>query len=135
MASKVKSLNSVGRRKTANARVYCSPSAKGEGKIVVNGRGFEDYFPRETAQQIIMQPLKLVNAVGDYNFSVNVKGGGITGQAGAVLLGIARVLEQTDADLRPTLRKAGFLTRDPRAVERKKPGRHKARRSTQFSKR
>jgi small subunit ribosomal protein S9 len=133
--NKVKKINATGRRKTATARVYCSPATKGEGKIIVNGRDFANYFPRQTAQQVIMQPLELTELVGDYDFKVNVRGGGMSGQAGAVLLGIARVLEETKGELRPVLRKAGFLTRDPRSVERKKPGRHKARRSTQFSKR
>ncbi|MDR2338290.1 MAG: 30S ribosomal protein S9 [Deltaproteobacteria bacterium] len=135
LSNKVKKINATGRRKTATARVYCSPATKGEGKIIVNGRDFENYFPRQTAQQIIMQPLELTESVSNYDFKINVRGGGLSGQAGAVLLGIARVLEATNGELRPLLRKAGFLTRDPRSVERKKPGKHKARKSTQFSKR
>jgi len=130
---KTKPIYATGRRKTSTARVYCSQT--GGGKITVNGREFTDYFPRKTAQQIIMQPLELTKKAKGLDFDITVNGGGITGQAGAVLLGISRALEQVSGDYRPALKRAGFLTRDPRAVERKKPGRHKARRSTQYSKR
>jgi len=131
---KTKPIYATGRRKTSTARVYCSQTG-GEGKIIVNGRKLTDYFPRKTAQQIIMQPLALTKTANGFDFEITVSGGGITGQAGAVLLGISRTLEQVNGDFRPALKRAGFLTRDPRAVERKKPGRHKARRSTQYSKR
>ena len=131
---KTKPIYATGRRKTSTARVYCT-QVDGDGKITVNGREFTDYFPRKTAQQIIMQPLGVAKKTGGLDFNITVRGGGITGQAGAVLLGISRTLEKVNGSLRPTLKRAGFLTRDPRAVERKKPGRHKARRSTQYSKR
>ena len=135
MAAKIKAINSIGRRKNASARVFCFKTENGEGKITVNNREFSNYFPRKTAQQLIMQPLELTEKVGVYDFRINVQGGGLSGQAGAVLLGISRALLKTDPELRPVLKKAGFLTRDPRIVERKKPGRHKARRRPQFSKR
>ena len=135
MAAKVKAIAAIGRRKNANARVFCARAESKEGKIVVNGRQLTDYFPRKTAQQAIMQPLELTERVGTYDFRVNVQGGGASGQAGAVRHGISRALEKTEPELRPILKKNGFLTRDPRVVERKKPGRHKARKKTQFSKR
>ncbi len=130
-----KATYATGRRKEASARVYITPSTDEKGAINVNGRDFTNYFPRPTTQMIIRQPLELTERLGKYNFTIKVSGGGLSGQAGAVLHGIARALEKVEAELRPTLKKAGFLTRDPRAVERKKPGRHKARKRPQFSKR
>ncbi len=124
--------HAVGKRKTSIARVYV---ANGNGKITVNKRGFEEYFPNGIHRLVIEQPLKLVNLAGKYDLTINVIGGGNTGQAGAIRLGIARVLEKLDPSLRPTLKKAGFLTRDARKVERKKYGQAGARRSFQFSKR
>ena len=122
----------TGRRKTATARVFLS---HGTGRFVVNGKDAADYFGRETAHMVARQPLELVNFAQQLDIQVRVCGGGTNGQAGAVRLGVSRALSQYEAGLRPTLRKAGFLTRDAREVERKKVGRHKARRGTQFSKR
>ena len=104
-------------------------------QVVVNDRTLEDYFPLKTKQMIVKQPLELTERTDRYHFSVTVQGGGNAGQAGAVLLGLARALEKVEPELRPALKKAGFLTRDSRIVERKKPGRHKARKRPQFSKR
>ena len=132
-----KGIYSIGRRKAASARVFLTP-VEGEGaeaSIVVNNRAFEKYFPQEIKQQVIMQPLVLTERADRYNFKIRVIGGGSTGQSGAVLLGIARALEKAEPELRAPLKKAGFLTRDARVVERKKPGRHKARKKPQFSKR
>ena len=123
----------TGRRKKAIARVRLIPS--GTGAIVVNDRAFEDYFPQGTLQYIVKQPLALLKAEGKYDVFVNVVGGGTTGQAGAIRLGVARALLEAEPDSRPALKKAGFLTRDPRAKERKKHGLKKARRAPQFSKR
>ena len=123
----------TGRRKKAIARVRLIPS--GTGAIVVNDRAFEDYFPQGTLQYIVKQPLALLEAEGKYDVFVNVVGGGTTGQAGAIRLGVARALLEAEPDSRPALKKAGFLTRDPRAKERKKYGLKKARRAPQFSKR
>lgn len=125
-------INTIGRRKTAVARIYLSP---GTGKITVNQRELKDYFPSEILQIVINQPLKLVNALNAYDIKVNVKGGGLKGQAEAVRLAIARALCETSQENRPILKKEGLLTRDPRMVERKKYGRRKARRRFQFSKR
>lgn len=122
----------TGRRKTSVARVRLVP---GTGKIVVNGREFEEYFPKKTLQMIVKQPLELTDTAGRFDVLVNVHGGGISGQAGAVRHGVSRALLKADGELRPVLKKAGFLTRDPRMVERKKYGLHKARRAPQFSKR
>ena len=122
----------TGRRKTAIARVWLRP---GEGKITVNRKKFEDYFPTETLRNTILHPLKLTNSLEKYNLLVTVIGGGISGQAGALRHGIARVLLQSDINLRSILRKEGFLTRDPREIERKKYGQKKARKRFQFSKR
>lgn len=124
----------IGRRKTSSARVFLK-SATAEGEIVVNGKSLQEYFPRKTHQMVIHQPLELCERLGKYDFRVTVAGGGISGQTGAVLLGISRALEKREPELRAELKKAGFLTRDSRAVERKKPGRHKARKRPQFSKR
>lgn len=122
----------TGRRKTATARVYLRP---GNGRIFVNKRPIEVYFPRATHRMDLAQPLDLTETNSDYDIFVNVRGGGHTGQAGAVRLGIARALLQVNPDFRGSLKKAGFLTRDARKVERKKYGRAGARRSFQFSKR
>ncbi len=123
----------TGRRKKAIARVRLIPA--GTGAIVINDRTFEDYFPQGTLQYIVKQPLVEVDAVAKYDIFVNVAGGGYTGQAGAIRLGVARALLEAEPDCRPALKKAGFLTRDPRAKERKKYGLKKARRAPQFSKR
>ena len=122
----------TGRRKEAVARVFVVP---GEGNITINGKSLEEYFPRKTLQIIVKQPLELTNTVGKFNVKAKVHGGGISGQAGAVRLGIARALVQADPSLRPVLKKAGFLTRDPRMVERKKYGLRKSRRRPQWTKR
>ena len=123
----------TGRRKKAIARVRLIPA--GSGAIVINDRAFEDYFPQGTLQYIVKQPLVLLEAESKYDVFVNVVGGGYTGQAGAIRLGGARALLEAEPDSRPALKKAGFLTRDPRAKERKKYGLKKARRAPQFSKR
>ncbi len=125
-------LHTLGRRKKAVARVYMQ---SGAGKITVNGRAIEDYFPTEILRIIINQPFVVTDKVGAFDVNVNVTSGGITGQAGAVRLGISRALVEHDPELRPALKAEGFLTRDPRMVERKKYGRRKARRRFQFSKR
>lgn len=122
----------TGRRKTSVARVRLVP---GEGNIIINKRNIEDYFGLETLKVIVRQPLTLTGTLNKYDVLVNVHGGGFTGQAGAIRHGIARALVNADADLKPVLKKAGFLTRDPRMVERKKYGLKKARRAPQFSKR
>ncbi|HEY7672010.1 MAG TPA: 30S ribosomal protein S9 [Gammaproteobacteria bacterium] len=122
----------TGRRKTSAARVFLRP---GTGEITINGRSLEVFFGRETARMIVRQPLKAADADGKFDIHVNVRGGGTTGQAGAIRHGITRALMEYDATLRQPLRKAGFVTRDARAVERKKVGLRKARRATQFSKR
>lgn len=130
-----KSPTSVGRRKCSTCRAMIKPAEDGQGKIVVNGKDYITYFRSPLLHQKVMKPLVVTERVGTYDFRLNVIGGGSSGQAGAVLHAIARVLEKVEPELRPALKKAGLLTRDPRAVERKKAGRHKARRSTQFSKR
>ena len=122
----------VGRRKSSVARVYLK---SGTGKIVVNKRELNDYFPMATTRIVVMQPLALLNVTDKYDIFINVDGGGTTGQAGAVRLGIARAIMKMDPARRPELKKAGFLTRDSREVERKKYGQPGARRSFQFSKR
>lgn len=122
----------TGRRKTSVARVWLRP---GGGRIVVNRRAFEDYFPRETLRMIIAQPLQVTNTAGQFDVLANVSGGGPTGQAGALRHGIARALVSYDAELRPALKKAGLLTRDPRMRERKKYGQPGARQKFQYSKR
>ncbi len=123
----------TGRRKKAIARVRLIPA--GSGNIVINDRPLNDYFPQGTLQYIIKQPLVLTETESKYDIFVNVVGGGFTGQAGAIRLGISRALLQAEENVRPVLKKAGFLTRDPRAKERKKYGLKKARRAPQFSKR
>lgn len=122
----------TGRRKTAAARVYLS---SGNGNIVINNRSVEEYFGRETARMIVRQPLELVDLNHQLNAQIFVRGGGSSGQAGAIRHGIARALIAYDETLKPTLRKAGFITRDARSVERKKVGLHKARKAPQYSKR
>ncbi|HHW4681176.1 MAG TPA: 30S ribosomal protein S9 [Xylella taiwanensis] len=122
----------TGRRKSSTARVFLR---KGSGRISVNGRSLDEFFGRETARMIVRQPLQLTKNTGNFDILITATGGGTTGQAGAIRLGIARALVEYDASLKPELRKAGFMTRDAREVERKKVGLHKARRATQFSKR
>ena len=122
----------TGRRKTSSARVYLST---GKGDITVNSKPLNEYFGRQVAQMLVMQPLKLTELDEKVNIKVMVKGGGSFGQAGAIRHGISRALIEYDEELRPQLKKAGLLTRDPRKVERKKPGLKKARKSSQFSKR
>ena len=122
----------TGRRKTSSARVFLSTGA---GDIVVNGKLLDVFFGRKTAQMIVRQPLELVDMINNINLKVTVSGGGISGQAGAIRHGITRALMAYDETLRGPLRKAGFVTRDAREVERKKVGLRKARRATQFSKR
>ena len=123
----------TGRRKKAIARVRLIPG--GSGSIVINDRALDDYFPQGTLQYIVKQPIVLTQTEGVYDIVVNVCGGGYTGQAGAIRHGISRALIQAQPELRPALKKEGFLTRDPRAKERKKYGLKKARRAPQFSKR
>ena len=122
----------TGRRKSAAARVFMKP---GSGDIVVNGRPLDQFFGRETARMIVRQPLTVAEAEGKFDFHVTVSGGGTTGQAGAIRHGITRALMDYDEGLRKVLRKAGFVTRDAREVERKKVGLRKARRRPQYSKR
>jgi small subunit ribosomal protein S9 len=122
----------TGRRKTSSARVYLK---KGKGDISVNDRKLDDYFGRKVAQMLVMQPLELLDLSEKLDINIKVKGGGSFGQAGAIRHGISRALTSFDEELRPQLKKAGLLTRDPRRVERKKPGLVKARKSKQFSKR
>ncbi|MEW5755233.1 MAG: 30S ribosomal protein S9 [Pseudomonadota bacterium] len=123
---------STGRRKSSTARVFLRP---GTGKIVINDRPIDQYFGRETSRMVVRQPLELVELVSKFDVAVTVTGGGGTGQAGAIRHGITRALIEYDETLRSPLRKAGFVTRDAREVERKKVGLHKARRRPQFSKR
>lgn len=122
----------TGRRKSSVARVYLTP---GTGKVTINKRNMDDYFGLETLKLIVNQPFVVTNTVGKYDVLVNVRGGGFTGQAGAIRHGISRALLEADADFRPTLKKAGYLTRDSRMKERKKYGLKAARRAPQFSKR
>lgn len=122
----------TGRRKHAVARVRLVP---GDGAITINDRSFEDYFPNKTSRLIVQQPFELTAMGGRFNVICRVHGGGTNGQAGAVRLGIARALVRANPDLQPALRRAGFLTRDPRMKERKKYGLHKARKAPQYSKR
>jgi small subunit ribosomal protein S9 len=122
----------TGRRKTSSARVYLS---SGNGDITVNDRKLDVYFGRKVAQMLVMQPIEMTELEGKLDINIKVKGGGSFGQAGAIRHGISRALIAYDEELRPQLKKAGLLTRDPRKVERKKPGLVKARKSKQFSKR
>jgi small subunit ribosomal protein S9 len=130
MAEKV--ITATGRRKTAVARVFLT---QGKGDITINDRPLEGYFGRETARMIVLQPFEVTQTKGNFDIEVNVKGGGSSGQAGAIRHGITRALMAVNPELRAPLKKAGFVTRDPRAVERKKYGRHKARKRAQYSKR
>lgn len=122
----------TGRRKTSTARVFLR---QGTGSITVNSRPLDEYFGRETARMIVRQPLEMIDALERFDIYVTVKGGGGGGQAGAIRHGLSRALVAYDETLRPTLREAGFITRDARQVERKKVGLHKARKSPQYSKR
>lgn len=145
MANASKQYAATGRRKTSSARVFLAP---GKGEITINKKSLETFFGRETARMVVMQPLLAVKAANRFDINVTVSGGGISGQAGAIRHGITRALIEYDEEIggesggeagvstwRQILRKAGFVTRDPRNVERKKVGRHKARKGTQFSKR
>jgi len=125
-------INTIGRRKAAIARVYVS---EGKGQIIVNGRDFKDYFPDKQLHYVVEQPLNLLELRENYDIKVNLDGGGMTGQAEALRLGISRALIKINPDYKPALRAEGFVTRDPRVVERKKPGQPKARKKFQFSKR
>jgi len=125
-------INAIGRRKAAIARVYLK---EGKGIITINEREFKEYFPQETLQYVVLQPLNLLNVAEAYDIKVNLDGGGFNGQAEALRLAISRALVKIDAENKPELKKAGFMTRDPREVERKKPGQPKARKRFQFSKR
>ncbi len=125
-------INTLGRRKAAVARVYLS---EGKGKITINKRELEDFFPTRPLQYVVNQPLELVEVAGKYDIKINIFGGGVKGQAEAVRLGISRALLEVNPEYRDALKKAGFLTRDSRVVERKKPGQPKARKKFQFSKR
>jgi small subunit ribosomal protein S9 len=122
----------TGRRKRSTARVFLNP---GKGQIIVNGTPFRKYLCRETLATIVMQPLVAIDSIKSFDIKVNVNGGGLTGQAGAIRLGISRALLQVDNEFRPILKSKGFLTRDARKVERKKPGQPGARANFQFSKR
>lgn len=130
MAEKV--ITATGRRKTSVARVFLR---SGKGKILINDVTLQEYFGRETARMIVLQPFDLTQTGTTFDIDVNVSGGGTSGQAGAIRHGITRALMQVNPDFRSPLKKAGFVTRDPRAVERKKYGRHKARKRPQYSKR
>ncbi len=125
-------INALGRRKAAVARIYLQD---GSGKITINNRDLETYFPQKTLQYVVRQPLNLVDVAEKYDIKVNLDGGGINGQAEALRLAISRALVKIDPEAKSELRKAGFMTRDPREVERKKPGQPKARKRFQFSKR
>ena len=125
-------INAIGRRKEAVARVYLS---EGKGQITINNRDLQNYFPAATLQYIVKQPLNVLGVAGNYDVKVNLDGGGVTGQAQALRLAIARALVKINPDDKPALRAQGFMTRDSRVVERKKPGRPKARKRFQFSKR
>jgi len=125
-------INAIGRRKAAVARIYLS---EGKGQITINKRPLEVYFPAATLQYVVKQPLELLGVAGNYDIKVNLNGGGIAGQAEALRLAISRALVKINAEDKSTLRKSGFMTRDSRVVERKKPGQPKARKQFQFSKR
>ena len=127
-----KTIVATGRRKTSVARVFLKP---GKGTLRTNNRTLQENFGRETARMIVLQPFQLTQTAGNFDIEVNVDGGGNSGQAGAIRHGITRALMEFNPDLRSSLKKAGFVTRDPRAVERKKYGRHKARKRPQYSKR
>jgi small subunit ribosomal protein S9 len=125
-------INTIGRRKAAIARVYMS---EGKGQIIVNNRDFKDYFPDKQLHYVVEQPLNLLEVRENYDIKVNLDGGGMTGQAEALRLAISRALIKVNPEYKPALRAEGFVTRDPRVVERKKPGQPKARKRFQFSKR
>ena len=125
-------INAIGRRKAAVARIYLS---EGKGEITINERELKQYFPNEILQYVVLQPLNLLNVADKYDIKVNLDGGGFKGQAEAVRLAISRALIKVDPEYKPKLKAEGFTTRDPREVERKKPGRPKARKRFQFSKR
>lgn len=125
-------INTLGRRKTAVARVYMK---KGKGNVIVNKRDYKEFFPVAVLQSKIAQPFELTDTVGQYDVTVNVSGGGINGQVEAIRLGIARALVKVNEENKPLLKEEGLMTRDPRMVERKKPGQPKARKKFQFSKR
>jgi len=125
-------INSIGRRKAAVARVIMN---EGKGNITINNRELKEYFPNPQLQYVVEQPLNLLQATGKFDIKVNLDGGGVKGQAEALRLGIARALVKLDPENKPALKASGFLTRDPREVERKKPGQPKARKKFQFSKR
>lgn len=125
-------INTIGRRKAAIARVYLND---GKGQIIVNGRDFKDYFPDKQLHYVVEQPLNLLELRNNYDIKVNLDGGGMTGQAEALRLAIARALIKVNPEYKAALRAEGFVTRDPRVVERKKPGQPKARKRFQFSKR
>jgi small subunit ribosomal protein S9 len=127
-----KTITATGRRKTSVARVSLR---QGKGAMAINDRSLDEYFGRETARMIVLQPFDVTQTVGSFDIEVNVKGGGTSGQAGAIRHGITRALMKVSSEFRTPLKKAGFVTRDPRAVERKKYGRHKARKRPQYSKR
>jgi small subunit ribosomal protein S9 len=124
--------NATGRRKSAVARVYLQ---EGKGNIAINGKDIKDYFPSELMQYVVKQPLEVLNLIGSYDIKANLDGGGVKGQAEALRLGIARALVELNPEHKSVLRSNGFMTRDPREVERKKPGQPKARKRFQFSKR
>jgi small subunit ribosomal protein S9 len=125
-------ISTIGRRKSAVARIYMTP---GKGNITINDRELNDYFPTDILQYVVRQPLNLLGVLESYDVKVNLDGGGYTGQAEALRMAISRALVELDPENRPKLKHAGFMTRDPREVERKKPGRPKARKRFQFSKR
>jgi small subunit ribosomal protein S9 len=125
-------INAIGRRKAAVARIYLSD---GKGQITINEREYKEYFPNEILQYVVLQPLNLLNVADKYDINVTLDGGGFKGQAEAVRLAISRALIKVDPEFKPLLKAEGFTTRDPREVERKKPGRPKARKRFQFSKR
>jgi len=122
----------IGRRKSAIARVYLR---EGKGNITINGKDLKEYFPSDLMQFVVKQPLQVLNLTGNYDITVNLVGGGVKGQAEALRLGIARALVEINPENKPALKAEGFMTRDPREVERKKPGQPKARKRFQFSKR
>ncbi|MFT2007418.1 30S ribosomal protein S9 [Pontibacter qinzhouensis] len=125
-------INTSGRRKTSVARIYLTP---GQGNITINGKDIKQYFPNEVLQTIVNQPFQTLDSIGKYDVKANLKGGGVSGQAEALRLAISKALVVENAETKSALRKEGFITRDPRMVERKKFGKRKARRSFQFSKR
>jgi small subunit ribosomal protein S9 len=132
MSERSETITATGRRKSAVARVYLS---QGKGEVQVNHRTLVDYFGRPTSRMVVNQPFEVTNTIGQYDVAVNVRGGGVSAQAAAIRHGITRALMEANAAFRPPLKKAGYVTRDPREVERKKYGRHKARKRPQYSKR